>query len=668
MTAPQTTVLSSAARPGRGIREGLCGRLLCLLALIAALLASGAATARGATVTTTVCGAAPNHVFAPYSEDSNYGSSDCQPGISNQLLIAGGNVGGQHAGGFKVDALPGTAFVDYHIASYGPRFPNNGWQQVIDGLGPAGEYQTHYRCGYQEPQGNCAVPHDTFANGAVARQLRILLFCAVPSFAYGAPQSCGQSDNVVVYGAVLVIEDDNGAGLFDKSGAVLSRGIWHHASDKLIGRVSNGAEGISNVTATLDGAPTTTTTSCDYHALRVCPDAGLSTTLDGATDGNHHLTVVATTASGIVTTLYDDPTYTVDSTPPTAPLNVALDAPGERYAPAAARTLSWTNPTGQVAPITHAVVHVCRVDTGQCRDQTADGTNVQQATITPWGGGGVYRLTVVLQDQAGNINDGPGGQSAPVMLRFDQRPYSALIASATPLGTVCHRVRLGHRRARPLTARHRRFRACHLVAHRARRVVRVRFGARIRVYAALTDAGGHPLGHQPIQVVQQVRGPATTFTAVGAATTDAAGQLTYRVDPGPSRTLRLVYPGSDAIKASVGDINIRVPAHSSFHVDRGTAHLHQPVVFTGQVKGGPIPEGGVAVQLEGRDYRTGWIPVSPAGKLRTDRSGHWHYTFAAQRQSGPRFTYPFRLAILADPRFPYLPSTTKPKLVTILNP
>jgi len=28
----------------------------------------------------------------------------------------------------------------------------------------------------------------------------------------------------------------------------------------------------------------------------------------------------------------------------------------------------------------------------------------------------------------------------------------------------------------------------------------------------------------------------------------------------------------------------------------------------------------------------------------------------------------FRLAILADPRFPYLPSTTKPKLVTILNP
>ncbi len=664
MTAPQTVLPTGNCRRSR-LPEGVCGRLLCLLALTAALAATGAGTASAATVTTTICGGAPDHVFAPYSEYNRYGSTDCQAGgsgPSSQLTITGNDVPAGLAGGFKVDALPGTAFVDYHIASFGPTNTTYaGWQEVIDGLGVGGDYQTHYRCGYQEPQPYCAVPTNTYANGAGARQLRILLFCARAPY-------CPGTEYVVVYGAVLVIEDDHGAGLFDQSGAVLSRGIWHHASDKLIGRVSNGAEGITNVTATLDGTSTTTTTACDYHALRVCPDAGLNTTLDGATDGNHHLTITATTAAGIVTTLYDDPTYAVDSTPPTAPLNVTLDAPGERYAPAASRTLSWTNPTGQVSPITHAVVHVCRVDNGQCRDQTADGTNVQQATITPWGGGGVYRLTLVLQDQAGNINDGPGGESAPVMLRFDQRPYSALIASATPLGTVCHRVRLGHRRARPLTARHRRFRACHLVAHRARRVVRVRFGARIRVYAALTDAGGHPLGHQPIQVVQQVRGPATTFTAVGAATTDAAGQLTYRVDPGPSRTLRLVYPGSDAIKASVGDINIRVPAHSSFHVDRGTAHLHQPVVFSGQVKGGPIPEGGVAVQLEGRDYRTGWIPVSPAGKPRTDRSGHWHYTFAAQRQSGPRFTYPFRLAILADPRFPYLPSTTKPKLVTILNP
>ncbi len=324
MIAPQTIVLSSAGPRGPGVPEGLRRRrLLCLLALTAALAACGAGSAHAATVTTTVCNGAPNHVFAPFSEDSGYGSTDCQPGVSNQMVIGGANVGGQHAGGFKVNALPGTAFVDYHIASYGPTNPAEGWQEVIDGLGVGGEYQTHYRCGYQEPQPYCAVPTNTYANGAVARQLRILLFCAVPSFAYGEPQSCGQNGYVVVYGAVLVIEDDHGAGLFDKSGAVLSRGIWHHASDKLIGRVSNGAEGISNVTATLDGAPTTTTTSCDYHALRVCPDAGLSTTLDGATDGNHHLNITATTAAGVVTTLYDDPLYSVDSTPPTAPLNVA---------------------------------------------------------------------------------------------------------------------------------------------------------------------------------------------------------------------------------------------------------------------------------------------------------------------------------------------------------
>ncbi len=262
------TIARIAGRPGRRVPDGLCARLLCLLALTAVLAACAAGAARAATVTTTICGGAPNHVFAPYSEDlyGHYGSTDCQAGgsgPSSQLTITGTDIPAGEAGGFKVDALPGTAFVDYHIASFGPTNTTYaGWQEVIDGLGTGGDYQTHYRCGYQEPQPYCAVPTNTYANGAVARQLRILLFCARAPF-------CPQTDGVVVYGAVLVIEDDHGAGLFDKSGAVLSRGIWHRASDKLIGRVSNGAEGISNVTATLDGAPTTTTTSCDYHAPRL---------------------------------------------------------------------------------------------------------------------------------------------------------------------------------------------------------------------------------------------------------------------------------------------------------------------------------------------------------------------------------------------------------------
>ncbi len=208
MTA-SPTIAPTPSRPGRRIHERRRGRLLCLLALTAALAATVAGTASAATVTTTICGGAPDHVFAPYSEDSHYGSTDCQAGgsgPSSQLTVMGGDyTPGGKAGGFKVDALPGTAFVDYHIASYGPSAPNNGWQQVIDGLGVGGDYQTHYRCGYAATQGNCATPTNTFANGAVARQLRILLFCA--GISGGVPGSgafCPQTDYVVVYGAVLV--------------------------------------------------------------------------------------------------------------------------------------------------------------------------------------------------------------------------------------------------------------------------------------------------------------------------------------------------------------------------------------------------------------------------------------------------------------------------------
>lgn len=645
----------------RARTTSVSSRLLRLLALGAAGVAAGAGSAHAATVTTTVCGAAvPNHAFAPYSEDPGYsfGADNCTVGAS-------AGAGANHAGGFIANAIPGTAFVDYHIRTSGPSLPGNaaqGWQQVIDGLDTADNYQGHYRCGY-----NTAIPAclaaDTFANGAApAQQLRLLLYCAL------AP-ACAGPAFVDILPVVLVIEDDNPAAVLARTGPVWTTGVWHHAADVLAGTIGNGAEGIKNVTVTLDGVSSLIPPpACDYSSLRVCPDAPISTPLNGAVDGTHHLLITATTAAGITTTVHDDPGYQIDSTAPSAPLGVALDAPGDRYSPAAARTLSWTNPTGQVAPITHAVIHVCRVDSGQCRDETADGPNVQQATITPWGGGGAYRLTVALQDQAGNINDGPGGQSAPVLLRYDQRPYSVLIASAAPLQPACGHAPAAHHPSRALSARARRLRACRVIARHPRTVVRARFGARITVYAALSDAADHPLANQPIQILQQLRGPATTFTPVGTATTDAGGGLSYVVTAGPSRTLRLAYPGTDAIKAALADINIRVPAYSSFHVDRRTAHLGQRVVFSGQVKGGPIPPGGLAVQLEGRDYRTGWIPVSPAGKLRTDRSGRWHYSFAAHRQSGASFTYPFRLAILADPLFPYSPSRTQPKLVTILNP
>jgi len=639
MTAPPTIATNAAPRPGR---ERLAGRLLCLLGLAAALLAAGSAAAQAATVTTTVCNGAPNHAFAQFNEAlGNYQLTDCQqPAFPNAQDIHGVNVGGGRAAGFKVDALPGTAFVDYHIASYGPDGSHSSWVQVIDGLGVGGNYQVHYACGRPT---NCAVPHDTYAFGAVARQLRVLLYC-------NQNPACAGSADVVVYGAVLVIEDDNPARLLAHSGAVFARGSWHHASDGLAATIGNGAEGIKNVTVTLDGSSTPTDPACDYHSIRICPDVGLNGPLGGVTDGNHHLTITATTATGVVTTLYDDPLYSVDSTPPAAALNVALDAPGERYAPAATRTLSWTNPPGQVAPITHAVIHVCRVDSGQCRDQTADGTNVSQATITPWGGGGVYRLSVVLEDAAGNIN--PAAQSAPVLLRYDQRPYSVLVVSTRGLiRRSCHRAP----RARHATVARRRRHGrpnlvCRILTRHPRRNLSVRVGHHSTIYAALADTAGHPLANQPIEVSQQVRGPGQLFASVGQTSTDANGLLSYRAAPGPSRTLSFAFPGTDGIKAAVADVNIRVTPKLSIRAAKGRLANCQTERFAGRLVGPPYPAGGklLLVQTYASNHHQ-WVPI---GTVRSNGLGHWRfaYTYKVTYQTS---LYRYRVVSPVDGIYPY---------------
>ncbi len=629
-----------------GTLNGLRRAVVLATVTLALSAPSGAWAAH--TVTVHECGQNANNAFAPIGNAPTQFESFC-PG-SPGVLFAGvvGPYAAQTFGGYEVSAPAGTSFLYLTLnADTSVGDGSDGSQFIVDGVNTASQFERLFVCGYSQIACSADQIHVTPSS---LLEFHVILYCARWS---GCPSSPGPS--LHIDDATLVIEDENPPAIASKAGPVWTQGIWHHATDILGGAIGNGAEGIGNVTATLDGVATPVNPSCDYTQLRVCPDATLSTPLNGATDGSHHLTINATTAPGITATLYDDPNYLVDSNPPTAPLNVTLDSPGSAYSPAPNRNLTWTNPSGQVAPITHAVIHVCRVDSGQCRDQTADGSDVQQATITPWAGGGVYRLTVALEDAAGNINDTPGGgQSAPVILRYDQRPPSTLVASVRPFRTNCHRA--APHRHRP--------HACSVRAIPGRSIQRVGFRRPTTIYASLSDAAGHPLAQAALLISQRVRGR-STFSSVASATTDAAGQLRYRVSPGPSRILRLAYPGSDALKPAFADIDLRVPAYSTFHTNRGVAHIGQPITFSGRLLGGYIPPGGKSIQLEGVD-RGQLVPVSR--DLHTDPSGRWRFTYAFHYQVGSIYTYPFRLSIPADPFYAYLGSATHALGVTILNP
>ena len=112
--------------------------------------------------------------------------------------------------------------------------------------------------------------------------------------------------------------------------------------------------------------------------------------------------------------------------------------------------------------------------------------------------------------------------------------------------------------------------------------------------------------------------------------------------PGASRTLYVVYPGTQILRSAISDLRERFNGKLSVNASRITAG--GKLVVTGVVKGGHIPSGGVNVTIE---YRQAGAPGSGTlGTVRTDSKGRYRFVqhFAANTQgSGLR-------ALGCDPR------------------
>jgi hypothetical protein len=155
------------------------------------------------------------------------------------------------------------------------------------------------------------------------------------------------------------------------------------------------------------------------------------------------------------------------------------------------------------------------------------------------------------------------------------------------------------------------------------RALTVRYGSAITITGMLKDVTHHgvPISGARILVYQQVSG-SHTYSRVGSARTNAAGAYRYRVRPGASRTLYVLYPGSSLLRPAAS----RLPEHSSGSVslDATSIRAGGRLVITGQVRGGHIPRGGLDVTIE---YRQLGAPGSGTlGTVRTDRLGR--YAFA----------------------------------------
>jgi hypothetical protein len=160
---------------------------------------------------------------------------------------------------------------------------------------------------------------------------------------------------------------------------------------------------------------------CDFTRPRPCVDVvpgrlGLDTA--NVPDGRHQVNVEALDAAGNVTGVEQH--VSIDNHAPGKPDGIGLDG-SHGWRSESAFTLRWSNPAGQVAPITRARFRLCAGR--ECTEDALDGANVSSLRVrVPRAG--EYMLRVWLEDAAGNHD--AERASDPVTLRFDDEAPTAL--------------------------------------------------------------------------------------------------------------------------------------------------------------------------------------------------------------------------------------------------
>lgn len=258
---------------------------------------------------------------------------------------------------------------------------------------------------------------------------------------------------------------------------------------------------------------------------------------------------------------------------------------------------------------------------------------------------GRYEVRAVVTDVAGNeavIDKWADG--SPTTLGMPLR----LGASLEVAGKV--KVKRCSKAAKKKRGKGRRKRASRPRCRRkpvARKALELRHGRRALSRGRLTSGQGVPLADARVVVEGQARsgGP---FTRLGVARTDVHGRFGFTIPPGPSRTVRYRYDGTNTTRPAAAELTTKVRAAARLKADRRRLRNGQVVRFTGRLLGKPIPAAGKVVALQakvGRGWRTFATP-------RANARGVFRYRYRFTSTTGTR-RYRFRAAIAREGAYPY---------------
>jgi hypothetical protein len=188
-----------------------------------------------------------------------------------------------------------------------------------------------------------------------------------------------------------------------------------------------------------------------------------------------------------------------------------------------------------------------------------------------------------------------------------------------------------------------------------------RYGRAETVSGRLTTPTGAPIGEAVVQVFDTPAYERAPTRALGTARTTANGTFSFRVPSGtPSARLTFAYStqlGAPAPSVT-GSLQLRIPASLSLRITPRTTQRDGRIVFSGTLRGAPLPPGGKQLVLEARTLSGQWRQFQV---LSTAGRGVYRATYRF-RLAGP-IDYKFRVVSRQEADFPYAEGASNVVLV-----